>query len=532
MKKYFLENKWQIFMMSFCNFSYIVAIAGMPFITKSLFDYDFSQGVNGVIWIIVAYLVVAMTGMLAQYGTQVYGWRIERDCNISLRHDVFSTIVSCDYQEFSKESVSHYVSLLDNDVEVVVKQYFFNLLEMIQQMIQVLVYGVYLFLLDYRIAIVIMLMCCLTVKIPKTTGPELSRRKKAHQRGMGNYMKVVNDLFLGFKSINHQTREAIINRQDETLKETEALMYHFGTYRAFDIVLRGASMYMVNIVSYAMLGFLFLLKQITKGDGAAALQYITEFCYPVSYLLELYSDIRSARGVKDHLMQLIDEASSAQSEVYVNFKEGIEFKDVVVNYEDFQLGPINLRFEKGKKYALTGHSGSGKSTVLNLLMQYNSFEQGEILIDGIPLHQLSSTSMMMCLNQTEHLFLGSFLDNISVYQSYDVSELETMIRTSDCERLRQVSDKESCAGLSGGEKQVVNLVKSLMSQKSILLLDESFSALDARTKQKMYDLIYEQEDKLIIAVTHDLSDEHLKKFDEIILFDQGTILKNKDRIME
>lgn len=113
-------------MMSFCNFIYIVAIAGMPFITKSLFDYDFSEGVSGVILIIVAYLVIAMIGMLAQYGTQVYGWRIERDCNISFRHDLFSAIVSYEYQEFSKESVSHYVSLLDNDVEYDIFTFLFN----------------------------------------------------------------------------------------------------------------------------------------------------------------------------------------------------------------------------------------------------------------------------------------------------------------------------------------------------------------------------------------------------------------------
>lgn len=121
---------------------------------------------------------------------------------------------------------------------------------------------------------------------------------------------------------------------------------------------------------------------------------------------------------------------------------------------------------------MIGHSRSGKSTILNLLMQYHSFEQGEILVDGIPLHQLSSPSMMMCLNQAEHLFIGSFLENISVYHSYDVSKLESMIQTSDCECLRQVSDKESCVALSGEEKQVVNLVKSLMSQRSILLLNE------------------------------------------------------------
>lgn len=81
------------------------------------------------------------------------------------------------------------------------KQYFFNLLEVIEPIIQVLVYGGYLFLLDYRMVIVIILTCCLTVKIPQTTGPELSRRKKAHQKAMGNYMKVVNDLFLEFKNV-------------------------------------------------------------------------------------------------------------------------------------------------------------------------------------------------------------------------------------------------------------------------------------------------------------------------------------------
>ncbi len=523
MKKHFLENKWQIMMMSLCNFIYIVAIAGMPFITKLLFDYDFSKGIAGVFWIVITYLIAAITGMVAQYWTQVFGWRIERDCNISLRHDLFTAITSYDYQKFSKQSVSHYVSLLDNDVDVVVKQYMFTVIEMIQQIIQVLVYGIYLFLLDYRIAIVIILTCLLTVKIPQLTGPELSKRKQAHQRGMGSYMKVINDLFLGFKSINSQTRQAIIHHQEKTLKETEHLLYHFGTFRAFDIVLRGAAMYIVNIISYAMLGLLFLFQQISKGEGAAALQYITEFCYPVNYLLELYSTIRATRGVKNHLMELINQAPATEKQH--PFNDCIELRDVVVNYEQFKLGPINLNFEKGKKYALIGHSGSGKSTILNLLMQYESYEEGEILIDGISLKELESASMMMCLNQAEHLFLGSFLENISVYDSYDTSELKSVILNTNCERLNQLSTKESCENLSGGEKQLVNLVKSIMSKHSILLLDESFSALDKITKSKMYAFMYQQSDKLLVAVTHDLTPQHLEKFDEVIIFNDGVIQK-------
>ena len=222
-------------------------------------------------------------------------------------------------------------------------------------------------------------------------------------------------------------------------------------------------------------------------------------------------------------MELINQAPATEKQH--PFNDCIELRDVVVNYEQFKLGPINLKFEKGKKYALIGHSGSGKSTILNLLMQYESYEEGEILIDGISLKELESASMMMCLNQAEHLFLGSFLENISVYDSYDTSELKSVILNTNCERLNQLSTKESCKNLSGGEKQLVNFVKSIMSKHSILLLDESFSALDKITKSKMYAFMYQQSDKLLVAVTHDLTPQHLEKFDEVIIFNDGVIQK-------
>lgn len=524
MKKYFKKNRWQIIGMTISNLIYVLAIGGMPFITKQLFDYDFSGQLSGIIWIILSYVLVVGIGMLSQYYTQIFGWQIERNFKLDMKHDLFQAMTYYPYQTFAKQPVNDYVSTLENDVDVVVKQYTMPILDMIQQAIQVIVYAIYLVFLDYRIALVILLGSALTVKIPDLTATEFSNRKQAHQRGIGKYMSLSNNLLTGFKAINHQTRDAIIHQHDETLNETEHLLYRFGTFKAFTLVLSGTAMYLVNIIGYATLGFLFVAKQITKGQGAAALQYISDFGYPFSYLLECYGSMCATRGVKERLLDTIHSHTSDEGEVYPSLQSKIEFNNVSVTYENFTLDSLNLTFEKGKKYALIGHSGSGKSTILNTLMQYVSLTEGQILIDGIPLQQLQSNSLMMCLNQAEPLFIGSFLENVSLFDSYDASPLTSWITVANCSRLNQLKTKTSCEALSGGEGQLVHLMKSLLSDKDALLLDESFSALDPDTKAKMYELMYGLEDKLVIAVTHDTSSEHLSRFDEVLLFDCGRVV--------
>ena len=524
MKKYFLKNKLNIFVVILCNFIYVVAIGGMPFITKSLFDYDFTQDLGGIVWIVLLYLLCALIGMGAQYYTQTFGWKVERNFKISMKHDLFSAMTYYSYPTFATETVSSYVSTLENDVDVVVRQYVFPILEMIQQSTQVIVFAAYLFFLDYRLAIVIILASCLTVKIPDLTAGEFSKRKSDHQKGIGKYMTVANDLLVGFKAINHQTRQSIIKHHDETLIETEGKLYRFGTFKAFTLVLTGAAMYGVNIVSYGTLGVLFAMKQITKGQGAAALQYINDFGYPVAYLLECYGMVCSSRDVRNRLVEIINKKAVSKGSIHPTLTSKIELKNVRVEFEKFELGPINLNFEKGRKYALIGHSGSGKSTILSLLMQYIHLSEGQILVDGQPLQSIEASSLMLCLNQAEPLFLGSFEENVSVFGSYEISSLPDWINRGNCDRLTHVAAKENCDSLSGGEKQLVHLIKSLISQRDVLLLDESFSALDPQTKVKMYDLIYQLKDQLVISVTHDTSEQHLSCFDEVIVFSNGQLV--------
>lgn len=524
MKQYFKKNSWPIIGMTVSNLIYVLAIGGMPFITKQLFDYDFSGSLTGIVWILVSYVLAAGIGMLFQYYTQVFGWQIERNFKLQLKHDLFQAMTYLPYQTFATQPVNDYVSTLENDVDVVVKQYVMPILEMIQQAIQVMVYATYLVFLDYRIALVILIGSALTVKIPDLTATEFSNRKQAHQRGIGKYLTKSNNLLTGFKAINHQTRTAIINHHDKTLNETEHLLYRFGTFKAFTLVLSGTAMFLVNIVGYAALGLLFFANQITKGQGAAALQYIDSFGYPFSYLLECYGSMCASRSVKNRLLEIIQSNTADTGEIYGALQSKIEFKNVSVSYEHFSLNALNLNFEKAKKYALIGHSGSGKSTILNLLMQYTPMTEGEILVDGIPLQQLQSNSLMMCLNQAEPLFIGSFLENVSLFQTYDTSSLTSWIKVANCPRLNQLTSKDSCDALSGGEGQLVHLMKSLLSDKDVLLLDESFSALDPETKSKMYELMYGLDDKLVIAVTHDTSREHLSRFDEVLLFDSGRVV--------
>lgn len=188
---------------------------------------------------------------------------------------------------------------------------------------------------------------------------------------MANYTDTIRDLLSGFRLVNHETREAISQRHLDSIEQTEETEYQFGKYKTLTNVVTGSSMYFLQSIVFAVLGYLLFQKQITVGTASAALGYIQDFCYPVSYILKDINNVNASRAGKDKILKLLAEGKEkAPDECIERFQKDIQFQDVSVQLGDFCFSHFTHTFQKGKKYAIIGPSGVGKSTILNLLMQY------------------------------------------------------------------------------------------------------------------------------------------------------------------
>jgi len=191
--------------------------------------------------------------------------------------------------------------------------------------------------------------------------------------------------------------------------------------------------------------------------------------------------------------------------------------------DKFSMKPITLSFERGKKYAITGHSGSGKSTFFRMIDGSLPYESGTIKIDGIDILSLDISEYIFSVDQFEHLFQMDFINNITIFNSVKaekntINELLNKLNTATRESILTYKGRDE---LSGGEKQIIFLLRMLVANKPIILLDETYSSIDKKNIKLIKEFIMNMNDKIILEITHDTSKENLIQYDEIILMEDG-----------
>lgn len=513
MRYYFFKTKKTIFIKIATAFISIIGIASMPYVVKLLFDYDFSKGWKGAAFIVVLYFVAIAVGMIFEYISQRHAWKLQKEFDILMKQDLFDSTLSKSYKEFKMYDVSDYISIFNNDVAAC-EQYVESWVGIIQTVLQLFVYGFFLFKLDYRLAILIILSSFLSLIVPKLTGNQLSIRKSDQLSGMAAYVDAIRDLLSGFRFVNNETRENISKRHKSVLEDAEEKQYHFGKFNTLTNVVTGSSMYFLEWVVFAVIGILLLQGEITVGIASAALGYIQSFCYPVAYILKEINNVNASRAATTKMLKIID-TNAPQLPSVSDFKNKIEFRNVSVRLGDFNFAHFSHIIEKGKKYAIIGPSGVGKSTILNLLMQYITPNEGSILLDGKPIEGKDTSKIMICVNQFEHIFHASFSENATVFGTYPESKMKQALRYFDNQKVNSLTEKQNAQELSGGENQMMQLIRAVTADKPIILMDESFSAVDAENAKQLQKKLFEL-DKTILFITHDVSEDCLGLFDEVI----------------
>lgn len=515
MKHYIFKLKYTILIKILAALISIIGLASMPYILKLLFDYDFSKGVPGIVVLILTYACAIFVGMLFEYISQRHAWKLEQRFNLLVKQDLFDSSLRKNVVNFQKFDVSEYISIFNNDIRNC-QQYVESIVAIIQTVLQLFVYGFFLFILDYRLAIIIILSSSLSLILPRITGKRLAKKKSDHLSAMASYVDTLLDLLSGFKFVNDETRNSISQRQNKTLMDTEGKLYEFGKFKTFANVLSGSSMYFLELIVFASIGLMLFKQNITMGIAVAALGYIQSFCYPMAYLLTEINNVNASRDAKDKLLNIINEQIDHRP-VIQDFHSTIKFVNVSVTLGDFSIKNFTYEFKKGKKYAIVGPSGVGKSTILNLLMQYIYPDSGEILIDGKSIKGKDTSKIMECINQFEHTFNTTCMENATVFRAQPETSVEQTLQYFNNEKMYSISKKENARDLSGGEKQMLQLIRITAFDKEILLFDESFSAIDHKNSiQLQHDLLLK--DKTIIFITHNVTSENLNDFDEIVNF--------------
>jgi len=498
----------------------IIGFAFRPFILMLLFDYGFSSGLSMIAFFIACYFLCIVVEMGFEYISQLYGWKIEQKFNLLVRKDLFRVISNKSYQDFSNENHGYYLSLFNNDVGAFAK-HLDSITSIIQTVLQLVIYGIFLFVLDFRIALIIILSSLIVLWIPKLTGKKLADKKAAHLDFLGKYTNTLKDLLTGFRTINSLSRININRHHKVSLVQSEQKLYEYGKFKTFSNVLSGSSMYLLEFIVLASIATLIFLSRITVGVAIASLNYIQSFIFPFSFMLREINNYNATKAAKIKIFDVINQDISANTEIasISKFESEIKLSNVTVSYKDFGIKNFSYSFEKGKKYAIVGHSGSGKTTLINAILQHDKNYLGTVEIDGNNIKDINVDLIFANINQSEHIFDTDFSNNASLFGTFSEDDIQRSMSFINSEILFDISSKEDCLSLSGGEKQLLLAVRMLSKNAPILVLDEAFSALDKNNRIQIERLILTQSEKTVIYITHDLNDENIDLFDDIISLD-------------
>ena len=449
----------------------------------------------------------------------------------------FSLLSSKNISTFRNESTSDYLSALTNDATTIETNYVSSILPIITKAVSFvgsIALMLYFSPLLTAFAILIMMVPAI---ISAIMGKKMAKAQKDVSDSSSEFVSMVTDCLGGFRVIkSFKAEKEIIENFEESNKRLENDKYRFRRLAGLT-----GSLGMIA-GSIAQLGvFLFGTYLAINGKGLTAgtvLMFVNLMNFtidPLSQLPKLLAGKKAASGLIDKLSEALSRNNDKKDETDIgSIDKSIRFSNVSYRYEGSDkdvLHDINCEFLPGKSYAIVGGSGSGKSTMLNLLMSASTEYGGSITIDDKELRSISADSLfdiMSVIQQNVFIFNASIRDNVTMFRDFSREKIEKALKKAHLEGLISERGDEYMCGengkdLSGGEKQRISIARCLLKESSLLLADEATSALDNKTSHEVINEILELDSMTRIVVTHSLDESLLSRYDEILVIKDGTI---------
>ena len=301
----------------------------------------------------------------------------------------------------------------------------------------------------------------------------------------------------------------------------------------------------VNNLTYLILavaGGVFILKgmDITVGTIFTIILYMRNFNQPINQILNISNTLQSALAGAERVFEVIDEESEKDQDNakdVESFDGEVQLKDVEFSYNKDKkiLNNINLTTKKGETVAIVGPTGSGKTTIINLINKFYNIDGGSILIDGKNINEVTMKSLrksVAIVLQDTYLFTKSVKENLR-YANLAATD-EEIIKAAKLSNahhfIMQLEDgyetilEDNGSNLSQGQRQLLAITRAILSNSSILILDEATSSIDTRTEVAIQDAIMKlKENKNTFIIAHRLST--IKNADVIIAIKDGEIIE-------
>ena len=512
-----------------------------PYLTQIAIDRHITPGVLEGLSTIAIFLVVGLISEFVfsyfeEYKMQMIGQHVMHD----LRQTLFSHLQRLDVQFFDRNPVGRLMTRVMGDVQVLNELFASGVITVFANLLNILGIMVAMLLYNWKLALVTFAV------IPIIFGATLiyqiySRRAFREQRKqLARINAFLQENIVGMTTMKlfAQERRSYLRFNERNRRYLAANLKSIFYFSIFHPLIEvTASLATAVIIWYG--GGQIVQGALTFGVLLAFIRYAERFFWPVRELSEKYTIFQNAMASSERIFQLLDTQPTVVSTVPKSGSEGlkgeIEFRNVwfAYNDDDYVLRDVSFKVKPGEKVALVGHTGAGKTSIINLLCRFYDINKGQILIDGVDIREMDLEELREAISivqQNIFLFSDSIERNISLGNP-SISSEQVARASKDVhldrfvQKMPQVYGteiKEDGAGLSVGQKQLVAFARALASDPSILILDEATSSVDTETEILIEDALNRlMEDRTSVVIAHRLST--IQNADKIIVIHRGEI---------
>ena len=511
-----------------------------PAIKKLFIDKD-----QSLIFLIPILIIIAFTTKgLSLYFAKATMIGVGEEVKKKLQFDMTKSLILADTQIIDKKHSGKFISNLTYDVTHVTNLLSHALLTLFKDSLTLIGLLFVMFTQNWELALISIIMIPLAGLSAKSLGKRVGKVTTQAQEKSGYLTTYLVELFKNHKLIKIFQKENYENSRAnlylEQLKDkNKKIQVVFVRMSPIMETLTGI---MIAILIFYS-GKLMAQNKLDINNFFSFLAAMMLAYQPVRSLSTLNMVLNQGLSAASRILPIIDNKNKINdlesSEVLNVNKANINFKDVKFSYNEEEnkvLDQINLNFEGGKMTSLVGHSGSGKSTILNLIPRFYDIDSGDILIDDQSIYKTKIKSLrnnISLVSQETTLFDDTIRNNIK-YAKDDATddEIKEVAKLSYCDEFIDLLPNkydtiigENGIRLSGGEKQRISIARAMMKKSSIILLDEATSSLDSETESKIQEaLSILTKNRTTIVIAHRLST--ILNSNNIYVIDSGKIVAN------
>ena len=536
MQKILLRQKYRISL--FVLLSLIVGLIDISFaLIIQLFINSIENSKLLIFQIsVLLFILFVMLNYFMTYWQIKFQSEIQKRIHIDIKRRLINFCMFADFEYFQETSIGEKINYFEYYMDVYEQYYLNNILELIAN-IFVLIIGIrYLLSVSVVITIVIFVLGIISLIIPIILGKIINTMVDENAELNSKFLSTIKEIMTGMEVIRgYRAEERFITEFNGNLesleKNTQILSVTNGKLNQISALIQ----YVMIILCLIITGSGVIVGNLNLGQLVAVTQVSNMLIMPMQQIGMAILDIGGSKSIREKLNNLVNYGDDHNCclEKCEEKIESIEFRNLSLESKNGHkiLDNIDFVFKSRKKYAVVGDNGSGKSTLFQVILGIRKNYSGNVFVNGKDLKGKIITNISF-LPQESVIFRKNITENILLGRNELNDRLDGILEKVNISKsfFKQMLTKGEYS-MSGGEKRKINIARTFIGNSSVILMDEFENTLDKETKGMVQDYILEQQDKMVICITHSLDKYFLNGMDEIIYLKDGKVI-DEDEYMQ